>query len=98
MLVTIIIIIGKEMSVAFFNADRLSNVNNESHAEVNIYFPPHFRTVTSRTTNQVTQQNSGDVTSVNNCRIQERDMVKIIDEKVEKKVKKLQCHWLSLDR
>ena len=73
------------MSVAFFNADRLSNVNNESRAEENIYFPPHFRTVASRTTNQISQQNqSGDVTSVNNHRIQERDMVKIIDEKVEK--------------
>ena len=30
------------MSVVYFNADRLSNVNNGSRAEENIYFPPHF--------------------------------------------------------
>ena len=60
-------------------------MNNESYAEENIYFLPHFMTVASRTSNQVTQQNSGDVTSVNNSSVQERDMVKIIDERVEKK-------------
>ena len=75
--------IGKEMSVVYFNADRLSNVNHESHAQENTYCQPHFMTDAVRTTTQINQQNSGDVTvtSVNNCRIQERDMVKIIDEK-----------------